>query len=1000
MKRYLAMGLLLAALPSVAQQTRHYWQQHVDTRLQVTLDDKHHILHGHADITYTNNSPDTLRYIYMHLWPNAYKNDHTPYARQQDGNHSSTFYYSDKKDRGYMDSLDLVLDHEVHVDASSSADAPDIVRIDLPHPLLPGKKLRIETPFKMKLPVVFSRNGHTGQAYYVSQWFPKPAVYDHKGWHPISYLDQGEFYSEFGSYEVSITLPKNYVLMATGNCMTPAENKRMDSLAALPLPPATLYKDDFPASDAEMKTVVYKEDNIHDFAWFADKRFIVRKDTVYSPGTNKLITTWSAYMPSYQDKWKDANKHLADAVLHYGKWIGPYPYNTIKAVLGDMKSGGGMEYPTITLIDRVASAKLSTVIIHEAGHNWFYGMLGSNEREHAWMDEGLNTFYEQKTTKVMSKDSAARKRKNALDESLIYYQFAATNDDQPINTHSEQYRSLNYGIDVYYKTAEALRWLEQYMGPAEFEAAMKDYFETWRYRHPYPEDLRAIFEKHTSKPLDWFFDGMLNTDRKIDFKITRARVKNGNTIVTVKNRSDIKLPVAVAAYKGDSLTAMEWASPFSYKTIFLLHGSTWDKLVIADETPDAKTANDAYRRRALLRKFAPTVKPVLGLNRTYSEKLFVAPALGSNAHDGFMAGLLLHNLTVPENRFAFALAPMYAFGAGSWTAAGSLGYTFYPRSTFKDITLMADAKSFHNDKTDLNLNEPVYTRYIKVAPSLQFTFREKDPRSTVTRTLMLKGYSINEEMLGVGVDSTVPLIVTNVNNIYGKVRYRHQNDRTYNPFNYTFDGHGNGDFVKLNVEGNIRINYNVKNKSLYVRGYLGKFIAMNNDPAITNRYILNASYSGVNDYLYDGTYRGRNRTDGFWGQQVNAFGEGGFKVPIYNGAYRSDNWMAAVNLKTDLPKIKLPIRLFFDAGLMPNPSPGFKNIKSTMMMYDGGIELSLSQDVVSFYFPLIMSKDFRDRLADTYGSKNVFARSISFTLHLENINWLRFPSKILKTAGG
>lgn len=997
MKRYLATGLLFAALPSIAQ-NKPYWQQRVDTRIEVRLDDKTHMLHGYEILDYTNNSPDTLRYIYLHLWPNAYKNDHTPFARQQDGNHSSTFYYSNKKDRGYIDSLQIALDDKDIVDINTSAEAPDIARIDLKKPLLPGKRLKISTSFRVKLPTVFSRNGHTGQAYYVSQWFPKPAVYDHKGWHPISYLDQGEFYSEFGSYDVSITLPKNYVLLATGNCMTPGENKRMDSLAALPVPSADLYKDDFPESDKEMKTVVYKEDNVHDFAWFADKRFVVRKDTAYSPGTNKLITTWSAFMPSYQEKWKNANKYLATAIQHYGKWVGPYPYNTIKAVLGDMKSGGGMEYPTITLIDRVASSKLSTVIIHEAGHNWFYGMLGSNEREHAWMDEGINTFYEQKTTKVTGKDSTARKRKNALDEALLYYQFAATNDDQPVNTNSEQFRSINYGIDVYYKTAEALQWLEQYMGADTFEIAMKDYFDKWHYKHPYPEDIRAVFESHTSKPLGWFFDDMLNTDRRIDLKIKHTRIKDSNTLVTVKNRSDFAVPAGVSAYEGDSLTGTGWTLPFEGKTTLTVPTSTWSKLVIADETPDAKTANDAYRRRALFRRFAPTLKPFVGLNRSNNEKLFLAPSLANNAYDGIMAGLLLHNLTIPENRFAFALAPMYSFVANTWTAAGSVGYSWYPRSVFKDISLLVDAKSFHADKTDLNLKDPLYARYIKVAPSLLFTLREKDPRSPVTRTLMLKAYNISEEQIAFSADTTAAPSLVNVQNTYAKLRYRHQNDRTYNPFSYTFDGHGNGDFVKLGLEGVIRINYNVKSKSLYVRGYLGKFIALNNDPAITDRYLLNASYSGVNDYLYDGTYRGRNIRDGFTGQQINAFGEGGFKVPIYNGAYRSDNWLAAMNLKTDLPKIGLPIRLFFDAGLVPNPSPGFKNIKSTLMMYDGGVEVYLSKDIVSVYFPLIMSKDFKDHLADTFGSKKVFAHSISFTLHLENVNWLRYPSKLIKSA--
>ena len=311
-------------------------------------------------------------------------------------NGSSTFYYSKPADRGFIDSLQFTVDG-LNAEANSSENAPDITRIELQHPLLPGKQVKVATPFRVKIPIVFSRMGHTKQAYYISQWFPKPAVYDQKGWHPISYLDQGEFFSEYGSYDVSITLPANYVVMASGNLMDEKENKWLDELAAKPLPTkqykvAWQQRDSFPPSAMEMKTLHYHEDNIHDFAWFADKRWLVRKDTVVSPGSGQIVTTWAAFMPSYTQSWKHGTEYLKETVRHYGKWVGPYQYKTIKAVLGDMHAGGGMEYPTVTIIDKSANAQLRTTIVHEAGHNWFYGMLVSNERDHAWMDEVINTF--------------------------------------------------------------------------------------------------------------------------------------------------------------------------------------------------------------------------------------------------------------------------------------------------------------------------------------------------------------------------------------------------------------------------------------------------------------------------------------------------------------------------------------------------------------------------------------------------------------------------------
>ena len=287
MKLFSTLVLSVLSFSAFAQQG--YWQQKVDTRIEVGLDDKEHVLNGDISMEYTNNSPDTLTYIYIHLWPNAYSHDRTNYAEQMAENGETDFYYSKSAKRGNISELSFKV-NDKPVEYFSSRNIPDVARIDLPQPLLPGAKLKIETPFKVKIPEVTSRLGHTKQAYFISQWFPKPAVYDKKGWHPLPYLNFGEFYSEVGSYDVRITLPKNYVVMATGNCMDESENAWLDELSKKEFPSDTLYKKSWPASSAETKTLHFHEDNVHDFAWFADKRWVVRKDTVVSSGSGELVT--------------------------------------------------------------------------------------------------------------------------------------------------------------------------------------------------------------------------------------------------------------------------------------------------------------------------------------------------------------------------------------------------------------------------------------------------------------------------------------------------------------------------------------------------------------------------------------------------------------------------------------------------------------------------------------------------------------------------------------
>ena len=996
-------ALFLAFLPfSCFGQT--YWQQQVNTRIDVSLDDKEHILNGEITIDYTNNSPDTLNYIYIHLWPNAYMHDRTAFAGQMAENKETEFYFSKASKRGNISELAFVVDGK-SVEFYSAQNIPDVARIDLPRPLPPSGKTTIGTPFKVKIPEVFSRLGHTRQAYFISQWFPKPAVYDKKGWHPMPYLNYGEFYSEIGSYDVRITLPKNYVVMATGNCLDASENAWLDELSAKAFPSDTLYKKSWPESSTETKTLNFHEDNVHDFAWFADKRWVVRKDTVTSPGSGELVNCYAAFLPQSQKNWNRATEYLRNTIKSYGSEVGAYPYKTIKAVEGDMDAGGGMEYPTVTIIDKnMGAGILKTVIIHEAGHNWFYGILASNERDHAWMDEGLNTFYEEKTTssyywkydtswkkkadsleakaggKSQGKTNIAGLYKKTAQESLFYYHETGVHTDQALEQTSANFTSINYGIDVYYKTALMLRWLEQYMGEDNFREGMHDYYNTWKHKHPYPEDFRASMAKHTTKDIGWFFDGALKTNERIDYKIESANASQ----VTVTNKSGFAAPAYVVGYIGDSTIGRAWSAPFEGTTTIQLPDSMkeWKKIRIGYHVPEGKRQNSVLPRGGI------ALSPLAGLGYGEKTKIFVLPALGYNYYDGFELGLVFHNLTIPENRFRYVLAPMYGFGSGAAIGAGSIGYSWYPENLFKEILLQVDGKTFHYDKSDLNIPEPIHSRYVKVAPSLTFRFNEHDLRSPVTRTLALKAYGIQEDYFTYNTDPADSLTKPSIaqqTKTYGLLRYKHRNERTFNPFSYQAEAQFNQDFVKLSAEGNLRIDYFKKGKALRIRGYLGKFIELNAAPDIS-RYYLNSVYTGDKDYLYDGTYFGRNERNGVAAHQI-AMLEGGFKVPtpLYISQLgRSDNWLFAVNLSTDIPK--LPLRLFLDVGTFSNAAR--LNPSGQKILSDAGVEVPLFYDVVSVYFPVVLSKDFKDYMKSMYGNK-VFANSIVFRLDLNKINWIK-----------
>ncbi|MEO6693400.1 MAG: hypothetical protein ABIO44_13730, partial [Saprospiraceae bacterium] len=222
--------LLLIWLTQEAS-SQKYFQQEVNFKIDVSLNDKRHELSGFETMEYINNSPDTLRFLFFHLWPNAYSTNHTALAKQLLSFNGKESLFNDPKLNGYIDSLNFKVNDQ-RLEWDLLPDQPDICKIILSKPLAAGDTLVITTPFHVKIPKgVTSRLGHIEESYQISQWYPKPAVYDKSGWHQMPYLDQGEFYSEFGDFDISITLPENYIVGATGNLQNAQEVKMLDSLA-------------------------------------------------------------------------------------------------------------------------------------------------------------------------------------------------------------------------------------------------------------------------------------------------------------------------------------------------------------------------------------------------------------------------------------------------------------------------------------------------------------------------------------------------------------------------------------------------------------------------------------------------------------------------------------------------------------------------------------------------------------------------------------------------
>ncbi len=932
-KLFSLLILLYCQLPDAYCQLPTYWQQQVNYKIDISLNDVANTLDGFVKMDYTNNSPDTLSFIWIHLWPNAYKNDRTAFSNQQLENGSTSFYFSTEEKRGYINRLNF----RVNSVTAKTEDHPqhqDIIKVLLPQPLPPKTTCKIETPFHVKLPYNFSRGGHVNQSYQLTQWYPKPAVYDRKGWHPLPYLDQGEFYSEFGNYEVQITLPENYIVAATGNLQEPQENEWLKkhnpiNKTFIKDPKSKQKVEEAPASAKKTKTLHYNQKNVHDFAWFADKTFYYKTDTLQLP-SGRVINVAAYYYKDNEEIWSSCLQQIKQAILTKSKWLGEYPY-TIVSVVEDKRPGGGMEYPTITFLSSGGSKKmLDFVINHEVGHNWFYGILASNERKHPWMDEGMNTYYDNRysmqyygNTNIDILQSSPGFLKNRMPEDIQQIMLQAVTSvkkDQSIETVSDNFSSFNYNNVAYTKAGNWMQLLEKKLGSILFDSCMKIYYNRWSFKHPYPEDFKEVAEEISSKKLDSIF---------------------------------LLLP----------------------KKGYLVNAPVKNKI-----------------------RFTPFFSAKETDKYNY---IFAAPAVGYNFYDKLMLGALIHNYTLPQTKFQFAVAPLYAVKSKSINGIGNLSYNIYTGNYGGRVQLAVSGARFTGDSFTDSTGTVNYQYFSKLVPGIKYVFANKNARSKLQKFIEWKTFFIREQGLLFTRDTVnqIDIISYPVQKRYvNQLRFVIENNRTLYPYSGSLMAEQGGGFIRTSFTGSYYFNY-AKGGGLSLRVFTGKFFYTGDKTFIkqfeTDRYHLNMTGpKGYEDYTYSNYFYGRNEFANISNQQI-MIRDGGFKVRtdlLSSKTGKTDNWLAAANFTTTIPNavnplkvlpVKIPFKIFVDIGTYAEAWK--KNAATSRFIYDAGLQLSLFKNVVNIYMPLIYSKVYKNYFLSTIPEKR-FLKNIAFSVDLQNIS--------------
>ncbi|MBS1646660.1 MAG: M1 family metallopeptidase [Bacteroidetes bacterium] len=652
-----------------------YWQQDVDYHIKATLLDSLNIIDGEETLTYYNNSPDELPFVFFHLYNNAqvkgsyladlYKNNNVP------------LHFGKYRAAGLGTAVESM---QVNGQALKTELDNTVLKAWLAAPLKPGESITFKIKFKTYFDKETIRNrmkmydAFGYKHFNLVHWYPRISVYDKKqGWDTDQHMDH-EFYGDFGKYHVELTLPNHYIGDGTGVLQNEKEvlpeslRKQIDisnfAKKAFNSAPSEIIK-----PNGTFKTWIFDAINVHDAAYTFDPTYRIAE---VMQGKVRCIALAQEQHAGY---WQNAAKYVAKVIETNSKNIGEYAYPKMIAADAD----DGMEYPMITL-DGGSDPGYRGLFIHEISHNWFFGMVGSNETYRAFLDEGFTQFYTcDGWENIQGKYNIYPKTKNAYirnhTDSVYYRETNAylrhfgdvlRGDETTLNTHSDDFNgALAHGggySQVYMKTVVMLYNLRYVLGDSLFKAAMQNYFNQWKMGHPYPEDFRNSIIQFTHNDLNWFFDQWLETAKTIDYGIKRVKkIKgvNNQYAITLKRYGRMQMPVdfTVETTMGEKLhyyipntwyekkttatTLPRWigwgkVKPTYTATITIPQGKVRNvTLDTAHVFPDVNPLNNSYKKNITLRFDSKIYNPP---NRN-KYQAFLRPALWWNGYDGAQVGI-------------------------------------------------------------------------------------------------------------------------------------------------------------------------------------------------------------------------------------------------------------------------------------------------------------------------------------------------------------------------
>ena len=529
MKRLISILPVLAITTLFAQTPAGYWQQRVEYQIDVRLDDQSHAVQGRAKLKYFNNSPDTLRRVFFHLYWNAVQPGSSMASRARKETNTRLYNALNALQPGETGKQEIfsVLQNGGAVGYRVNE---TIMEVTLSRPLNPGDFDVYDIAWQAQVPACVIRGGRNspaGVAYSFTQWYPKMCAYDRSGWHADPYIGH-EFYGDFGSFKVDITLPKKYMVAATGvlqNASIIGFGYEADGVKP-------------PPNYGFVNVWKFAADNVHDFAWSADPEYVHEKVQARDGLTLHYI-----YRPS--EATTPVFREMQDMTTRLLPYIettfGPYLYPQFSFVQGGMR---GMEYPMMTLLDiSGADWRNPVAVTHEWMHNWYYGMIGNNENDETWLDEGLTSFA---STDVLFQHDSALAQKRLRYAYEVVGQRNSLNDE-PMSTPANLFANEENLSYCAYSKGEVFMWQLRYIiGDEAFRKGLLRYFADWHFKHPNGANLLRTMERVSGMELDWYYAGWIKTTKNIDYSVESVTADGASaTKIVLKNNSSMPMPAEV-----------------------------------------------------------------------------------------------------------------------------------------------------------------------------------------------------------------------------------------------------------------------------------------------------------------------------------------------------------------------------------------------------------------------------------------------------------------------